>query len=160
MCAVYHRAAHHTVHRTVHHTVHHTVHYMRFDCWQRERTALVDVYLVKVQEATHAEERHERVVLLAHIDLAHVAREATQRVREDVPAGRECHGYSGWAEGHAAPAGRATAHRSASRGILKASRASRGSVTLCAGLSSPCLSHSCRFTLHRSSTFSSVASAT
>ena len=63
------------------------VHYMRFDDWHCARTALVDVYLVKVEEAAHAEERHERVVLLGHVDLAHVSREATQRVREDVPAG-------------------------------------------------------------------------
>lgn len=67
--------------------MHRAVHYMRFDGWHCERTALVDVYLVKVEEAAHAEERHERVVLLAHVDLAHVSREATQRVREDVPAG-------------------------------------------------------------------------
>ena len=60
---------------------------MRFDGWQRERTALVDVDPIEVEEAAHAEERHERVVLLAHVDLAHISREATQRVCKDVPAG-------------------------------------------------------------------------
>lgn len=74
--------------RTVHSgTVHRAVHSMRFDGWHRERTALVDVYPIEVEEAAHAEERHERVVLLAHVDLAHIAREAAQRVRKDVAAG-------------------------------------------------------------------------
>ena len=86
MCTV-HRAPHHA-RRTVHTgTVQRAVHSMRFDCWQRERTALVDVDPIEVEEAAHAEERHERVVLLAHVDLAHISREATQRIREDVPAG-------------------------------------------------------------------------
>ena len=60
---------------------------MRFDGWQRERTALVDVDPIEVEEAAHAEERHERVVLLAHVDLAHISREAAQRVCKDVPGG-------------------------------------------------------------------------
>ena len=74
----------HTVHHAVHHAVYHTVHHMSFEGWQR--TALVDVNLVKVEEAAYAEERHERVGLLAYVDLAHVSREAAQRVGEDVSA--------------------------------------------------------------------------
>ena len=86
MCTV-HRAPHHA-RRTVHTgTVQRAVHSMRFDCWQRERTALVDVDPIEVEKAANAEERHERVVLLAHVDLAHISREATQRVCKDVPAG-------------------------------------------------------------------------
>ena len=160
MCTV-HRAPHHA-RRTMHTgTVHRAEHSMRFDGWQRERTALVDVDPIEVEKAANAEERHERVVLLAHVDLAHISREATQRVRKDVPAGERGPRLLRYVRGVCGAGGSGqAAHRSASRGILKASRASSGSVTLCAGLRSPWLSHSCRLALHHSSTFSSVASAT